>query len=199
MADVRYEEFGFGFSYLLDDRARRTSHALAHDGRVWLVDAVDVPEAIERARGLGEPAAVLQLLDRHNRDCEAIAQRLGVPHLRMPAALPDTPFTVLRVTWWPGWREVALWCPERRMLAVAEAIGTLPLFTAGREKTAGVHPVLRLLPPGALRGYEPEHLLVGHGAGVHGPQAAPALADALSRSRSDLPRMLTRLPSLLRG
>ena len=30
-------------------------------------------------RSLGEPAAVLQLLDRHNRDCAAFAERLGVP------------------------------------------------------------------------------------------------------------------------
>jgi hypothetical protein len=45
---------------------------------VWLVDPVDVPEAIERARSLGEPAAVLQLLDRHGRGCAAVAERLGV-------------------------------------------------------------------------------------------------------------------------
>jgi hypothetical protein len=199
MADVRYDDFGCGFSYLLDDRARRTSHALADGGRVWLVDPVDVPEAIERARGLGEPAAVLQLLDRHNRDCAALSARLGVPHLRLPAALPGTPFEVLRVTWWRGWREIALWWPQQRTLAVAEAVGTLPLFTAGRELTAGVHPVLRLLPPDALRGYEPDHLLVGHGAGIHGARAAGALDEALARSRSDLPRMLARLPSLLRS
>jgi hypothetical protein len=198
MPDVRYDELGFGFSYLLDDRAHRTSHALTHDGRVWLVDAVDVPEAIERARGLGEPVAVVQLLDRHNRDCAAIARRLGVPHLRLPDALPETPFAVVRVTWWPGWREVALWWPERRTLAVAEAIGTLPLFAVG-PGPAGVHPVLRPLPPRALRGYEPEHLLVGHGAGVHGSEAAAALEEALARSRSDLPRMLARLPALIRG
>jgi hypothetical protein len=199
MADVRYDDFGFGFSYLLDDRAHRTSHALAHDGRVWLVDAVDVPEAIERARSLGEPAAVLQLLDRHNRDCAALAGRLGVPHLRLPAALPDTPFEVRRVIWWRGWREISLWWPQRRALVVAEALGTLPLFTAGREGAVGVHPVLRLRPPAALRGFEPEHLLVGHGAGLHGPRAPRAPDDALARARSDLPRLLTRLPSLLRS
>jgi hypothetical protein len=83
------------------------------------------------------------------------------------------------------------------VLVATEAIGTLPLFTvAGRP--AGVHPLLRLLPPSALRGYQPEHLLVGHGLGVHGPQAASALEDALARSRSDVPRLLARLPSLLR-
>jgi hypothetical protein len=198
MPDVRYDELGFGFSYLLDDRARRTSHALADNGRVWLVDPVDVPEAIERARGLGEPAAVLQLLDRHNRDCDALARRLGVPHLRVPTALPGTPFEVLRVTWWPVWREVAMWWPTHRTLVVPEAVGTLPLFAVG-PGPVGVHPARRLLPPDALRGYQPDHLLVGHGAGVHGPRAAAGLEEALARSRSDLPRLLARLPALLRG
>jgi hypothetical protein len=34
-----------------------------------------------------------------------------------------------------------------------------------------------------LRAYAPEHLLVGHGEGVHGPEASAALQQALSRSR----------------
>ena len=55
-----------------------------------------------------------------------------------------------------------------------------------------MHPLLRGLPPGALRGYQPEHLLVGHGRGVHGPEAADALADAYDRSRRDLPRFVAQ-------
>ena len=46
--------------------------------------------AIERALTLGEPAGVLQLLDRHNRDCAALAARLGVPHLVAPTSLPGS-------------------------------------------------------------------------------------------------------------
>jgi hypothetical protein len=196
--DARFDDFGCGFSWMVQEAARRTCHALADDGRVWLIDPVDVPEAIERARGLGAPVAVIQLLDRHNRDCAALAHRLGVPHLRLPETVPDSPFAVFRVVWRPRWREAALWWSRRGVLVVTEAIGTLPLFTAG-DKPAGVHPILRLLPPRVLRGYRPEHLLVGHGLGLHGAQAATAVEDALARSRSDVPRLLARLPSLLRG
>jgi hypothetical protein len=194
---ARFDEFDGGFSWMVAEGARRTCHALADGERVWLIDPVGVPEAIERARALGEPAAVIQLLDRHNRDCASLSQRLGIPHLRLPASVPDSPFALFRVVWRPGWRELGLWWAERRVLVATEAIGTLPLFTVA-DRPAGMHPLLRLLPPGALRGYQPEHLLVGHGLGVHGPQAASALEGALARSRSDVPQLLWRLPSLLR-
>jgi hypothetical protein len=54
----------------------------------------------------------------------------------------------------------------------------------------GVHIFLRAWPPGRLREQQPEHLLVGQGFGVHGPTAAPALAEAYERSRSHLPAVL---------
>jgi len=192
-----FDTFAFGFSWIVDEPLRRTSHALADDGRVWLVDPVDVADAIERAQGLGPVAAVVQLLDRHNRDCTRLARRLGVPHMRVPDALPDTPFEVLAVVRVPRWRESALWWPGRRALVVAEAVGTAPPFTAGRAP-AGIHPLLRLRPPGRLRGIQPEHLLVGHGEGVHGAAAAAALEQAYARSRRDLPRVLAALPSVMR-
>ena len=94
----------------------------------------------------------------------------------------------------PGWHEVALWWPEARVLVVAEMIGTNSTYTLSGGP-AGVHALLRLAPPGALRRYEPEHLLVGHGRGVHGPAAATALADAYAQSRTDLPRLATCCPS----
>jgi hypothetical protein len=193
----RFDEFGCGFTWVVDERARRTCHALADGGHVWLVDPVDVPEAIERAQSLGEPAGVIQLLDRHNRDCAALAGRLGVPHHRLPETVPDSPFALFRVVWRRGWREMGLWWPQTRTLVVTEAVGTLPLFAV--SGSVGVHPILRPFPPRGLRPYEPEHLLVGHGPGVHGPQAATALRDALDRSRADIPRLLAHLPSLIRG
>jgi hypothetical protein len=194
----RYDELPFGFSWVMDEPMARTSHALAADGRVWLVDPVDDPAARERAAGLGTPAAVLQLLDRHNRDGAEIAARLGVPHFKVPGALPDSPFEVVPVVRLPGWREVALWWPQTRTLVVAEALGTAPMFAADRGD-AGVHLLLRLLPPRSLRRFAPEHLLVGHGPGLHGPAAASALRRAFARSRRDLPRIVARLPSLGRG
>jgi hypothetical protein len=192
------EQHDLGLTWVVDETMARTAHALAHDGRVWIVDPVDHPEAMERVAALGEPAAVVQLLDRHNRDSAAVAARLGVPHLRLPDELPGTPFRPFGVVGVPGWRELALWWPQRRALVVAEALGTAPLFTVG-QAPAGMHLMLRLTPPGRLRGYAPEHLLVGHGPALHGPPAAEGVQAAYARSRRDLPRALAMLPSLARG
>lgn len=178
----------------MDEAISRTSHALAVDGRVWLVDPVDDLEALDAAQGLGAPAAVVQLLDRHGRDGPAVAARLGVPHLRLPAGVPDAPFRVLRVIDLPRWRERALWWPERRALVVAEAIGTNEFATLGAAP-AGMHLLLRPFPPGALREFAPEHLLPGHGPSLHGAAAAEGLRAAYARSRRDIPRVV---PALLR-
>jgi hypothetical protein len=193
-----FEAHDVGASWLAGDVLFKASHALVDDGRVWIVDPVDAGDALERVRALGEPVAVLQLLDRHNRDSAAVAQRLGVPHHKVPDVLPDTPFSVLRLDFGPAWHERALWWPERSTLVVSESIGTAPAFAVGRGP-AGVHPFRRLAPPNALRPFVPEHLLVGHGAPLHGSDAAGGLIDALERSRSDLPRMVLKLPSMMRA
>ena len=196
MPMTTFDTFPHGFSWFPGEAMTRTGHALdAGPDGVWLLDPVDDPEAMARAAALGPPAGVIQLLDRHARDCAAIAARLGVPHLEVPASVPGSPFHMIRVLDVPRWREVALWWPERRVLAVAEVIGTAAVFRLG-EAPAGMHPLVRALPPGALRGYQPEHLLVGHGRGVHGAVAAVALEDAYARSRRDLPRFALRLPKL---
>ncbi len=191
------DDFGLGLTWVLDEPMQRASHALAHDGRVWLVDPVDVPEAIDRALALGEPAGVLQLLDRHPRDCRALAERFGVPRLRLPAQVGGSPFEVLTVLDVPRWRERGLWWAAERLLLVPETVGTGPFYTGG-EAPAGIHAFLRLRPPGALRSFEPEHLLMGHGAGIHGPGATTALRTAYERSRKDIPRTLARIPSAFR-
>ena len=193
MTDVRYDEYEFGLSWVVEEAMGRTSHALRDDGGgVWFVDPVDVPEAVERATALGTPAGVIQLLDRHNRDNEALARRFGVPLHRLPTELPGAPFAPFKVIDLPRWREVGLWWPAKRALVVAEAVGTVGYFRLAAEH-AGIHPFLRLLPPGAPRAHDPEHLLVGHGAGVHGPAAAAALEEAYRRSRRDLPRLPLKL------
>ena len=89
------DEHELGLTWVIDEPMRRASHALVDDGRVWFVDPVDVPEAVDQALELGEPAGVIQLLDRHPRDNEALAERFGVPHLRLPDAVPDSPFEVV--------------------------------------------------------------------------------------------------------
>ena len=186
-----------GFSWIADEPATRTSHALAAAGGVWIVDPLDWPEAIARAGSLGRALAVLQLLDRHNRDCAAVADRLGVPHLVVPSEVPGAPFEVVEVRRRWRWNEVALWWPRQRTLVVAEAIGTNSFYT-GDSEPAGVHLLLRLTPPRRqLAGFDPEHLLVGHGMGLHGDVAAQAVYSALARSRRDLPRITARIPALL--
>ena len=77
----------------------------------------------------------------------------------------------------PGWKETALWWPEREALIVAEVVGANELYTGGRG-AVGMHPMLRALPPRGLRSYAPRHLLMGHGAGIHGAAAKPALERA---------------------
>ena len=195
---VTYDELPFGFSWFPEEALTRTAHAIDTGDGVWLIDPVDVPEAIERAQALGPPAGVIQLLDRHNRDCAALAERLGVPHLRLPERVPGSPFVVIPVLDLPRWHEIALWWPERRVLVVAELIGTKDVFRLGNGP-AGMHPMMRALAPDALRHYQPEHLLVGHGPGVHGPLAAAALEEAYDRSRKDLPKLALKLPAMAKG
>jgi hypothetical protein len=188
---------GHGFSWTVEEPMQRTSHALAAEGLVWLVDPVDWPEAIDRAATLGQPAAVLQLLDRHNRDCAAVAVRLGVPHVVAPTEIPGSPFEVVDVVRRRRWQESALWWPATGTLVVAEAVGTTPFFTVAADPV-GVHGLLKPFPPKVLRRFEPEHLLVGHGEGLHGPGTSEALATALRRSRLRILPWLVRLPFALR-
>jgi hypothetical protein len=178
------DEFEHGFGWVAGDTMQRCSHALLVDGKVWVVDPVAWPEAEERIRALGTPAGVVQLLDRHNRACAELADRLGVPHLRLPEALP--PFEVVSVVNVRVWHERALWWPEHKVLLVPEAVGANPFYLARGERLA-VHPLLRLTPPRKLARFEPEHVLVGHGEGVH-DDAALALRTALRTSRRRVPR-----------
>jgi hypothetical protein len=186
------DEIEDGIGWVEDARMRRTGHALAVDGRVWLVDPFEMEGLEERVRALGEPAGVIQLLDRHGRDCASLAWKLGVPHHVVPRTLPETPFTFLPVSSWRLWQEVALWWPERRILVAADVLGTIPFHRAGAEPI-GVHPFLRLFPPRALQGLGVEHVLVGHGEGRHGDTTAAEVDDALVHARRRIPRWLAGL------
>jgi hypothetical protein len=187
-------ESGFGWIAAEPGLLERASHALAAGGRVWLVDPVDGPGVEERVRALGAPAGVLQLVDRHPRDCAALAERLGVPHHRLPFhGIPGSPFEVRKVLDVPGWREATLWWEAEGVLVCTEALGTAPYFRAPDE-ALGVHPFLRLYQPRALRDMAnclaPGRVLVGHGEGIHGDRAAPALAQAVHGARRTTPRWL---------
>ncbi|HEX3975440.1 MAG TPA: hypothetical protein VHW96_04200 [Solirubrobacteraceae bacterium] len=191
------QRHSLGLTWVETTGMRRAAHALRADGRVWLIDPFEDEVALSAATELGSPAAVIQLLDRHNRACGPIAQRLEVPLLRLPAEVADSPFTVIPVINRPWWREVALWWEAERALVVAEAVGTAPAFALGRR--VGLHPMLRLRPPkGPLTARSPERLLVGHGAALESG-AASAIRDALSGALADIPQLVLKLPSLVRG
>ena len=166
---------------------QRTSHALAADGGVWLVDPVDFPDLEQHVRALGEPRGVVQLIDRHERDGAVLADRLRVPLYRVPRfAIPGAPFEFVPMVRMPLWREVALWWPDARTLVVGDALGTIGYFVARGERL-GVHPLLRPWPPAALGRYDARHVLCGHGAGIHGDDAAALVREALATARRRLP------------
>jgi hypothetical protein len=181
------DESELGISWVLDEPMQRACHALVANGKVWFVDPIEVDDVVDRGAALGEPAGVLQLLDRHKRDCADVAERLGIEHLNVPDEVPGSPFKAVKALRIPGWKETALWWPETRALVVAEIIGTNPIANAG-DGGAGMHPMLRALPPKSIRDYEPEHLLTGHGPPIHGAAAATELDKAYHRSRRDIPK-----------
>jgi hypothetical protein len=190
------DELPFGFGWTEPGLLERTAHALLMGGGVWIVDPFEQEGVDARVRELGQPAGVVQLLDRHSRDCAAFADRYGVPLHRVPfAGIPSASFEIRAVVDRPGWRESGLWWPEERVLVCADALGTARYFRAPGE-SLGVHPLLRLTPPRAPfrnDGIRPGHLLCGHGSGIHGAVAALALEEALTTARSRIPRYLTGL------
>jgi hypothetical protein len=163
--------------WIQDEFMERSSHALVADGGTWLIDPVDSPRVGELENVVG----IVQLLDRHNRDCALIARRLGVPHHVLPT-VPIGPFQFIPIRR----NEVALWWPERGLLACGDALGTARYYRAGDERLA-VHPLMRLRPPSF--GVEPEAVVCGHGPGVF-DEAGDALREAISTSRRRIPQQV---------
>jgi hypothetical protein len=191
-------DWGVGWIAAEPARMRRASHALADAGGVWLIDPVDGEGLDDRLAGLGEVRGVIQLLDRHPRDCATLAARHGVPLLATPFdRVPGAPFEPVPVLRRSRWSETALWWPRRRVLVVPEALGTAPYYRAPGERL-GVHPLLRLTPPRVLTGFDPEFLLTGHGAPLEGPEVAAQVRRAVDRSRREIPRWLAGLPGARR-
>lgn len=168
----------------------RAGHAILSGGNVWIIDPPAGDGVLERIVQLGVPGAVIQLLDRHNRDCADVAHRLGVPHYRLPfGGVADAPFQVVPILDVPGWHEVALWFPAEKTLVCADALAAAPGYTARRERV-GVHPMLRAFPPRKLAELDVQRLLLGHGHGIDGPEAREAVRDALDSARKNIPFVL---------
>lgn len=183
---VRFcDEFDAGFGWIVDEFLERCSHAFVADGKVWVIDPVAGDGVEERIRAAGEPAGVLQLLNRHNRDSAELAERLSVPHHLIPQeALP--PFEFLTIVMNRGWQEVALWWPERRILVCADALGTARYYRAGEERLA-LNPLLRPFPPRRkLSAVTPARVLCGHGEGLV-EDAEAAVREALRTARRRIP------------
>lgn len=191
---------GVGWIAHPDEAMQRASHALSVDEGVYLIDPLNIPDLEELIGDLGEVAGIVVLLDRHGRDAIELARKYEVPihlpaevNLDVPAdvtverhdrTLANTEYELLEVVDWPGWRETALFDGET--FIVPEAVGTADFFGTG-EQALGVQAVLRMTPPKALRGLDPDRILVGHGEGVHA-DASEALQRALDHSRRTAPR-----------
>lgn len=175
--DVRFvDETDWGFGWIAPEPRflQRCSHAFLAGGRVWIVDPVTGDGIVERVRALGEAAGVLVLFDRHDRDSAVLAAELGVPRFTPDTPPTEPPFQVV----WIKRGELAVWLPEHEALIVAEALGTVQYMRAPGERL-GLHPFRRLAPPKRLNAFDPRHVLVGHGEGLHGLEAAAALHDVL--------------------
>ncbi|HET7324047.1 MAG TPA: hypothetical protein VFJ06_06930, partial [Halococcus sp.] len=160
---------------------------------------------------LGDVAGVVVLLDRHTRDAAKIANRhdvavhipswmsdvaskIDAPIERFSGTLGETEYQ-LRMVATPFWQEAALYHETEKTLVVSEAVGTAAYMMTDAERL-GVHPMLRLFPPRqSFRDFEPERVLVGHGAGVH-ENAHTALGEALSGSRRRAPSLVAKIARL---
>lgn len=185
---------GVGWIAYPDEAMQRASHAVVDDDGVWVLDPVDAEGVDDLLSEFGEVTGVVVLLDRHERDAAAVANRHDVP-VYVPrwmsgvADAVDAPverfdgelgsFAVEPVVDNPLWQEAALFDGET--LVVPESLGTVPYFLAPGERL-GVHPMRRALPPGTLRSYDPERILVGHGSGVL-EEPEVALREAIDGAR----------------
>jgi hypothetical protein len=191
---------GVGWIAHPEETMQRASHAVVSDGELWVLDPVDAEGVDELLAEFGEVAGVVTLLDRHKRDCAAIANRhdvpvfvpewmngvanaLDAPTERFGGQLAD--FRVDALVDNPLWQEAVLYDGET--LVVPEALGTVDYFRASSE-SLGVHPMLRMIPPRSLREYDAERLLVGHGPGVF-EGVNEHIRTAIKGSRSKAPSM----------
>ena len=195
---------GFGWQARPDELMERSSTALVHDGRVWLVDPLRADGVDAEIRSLGTVAAIVMTIGWHDRDVDWFAALYGVPVLahrrlrlidvrspveRICSAVPDSPFQVVDCS---GrgllglWTETAIWWPEQRTLVTGDCLGNSAYFVAPGERLA-VHPIRLLSPPNQLRDLPAERLYPGHGTSVE-QDAAAHILHATDTATTDRPR-----------
>ncbi|MUV88928.1 hypothetical protein GJ629_02650 [Halapricum sp. CBA1109] len=187
-----------------DERLARTSHAIATDDGLWLLDPLDAPGLDESLAEYGDVAGVLVCSSWHARDAGELAARHGVP-VSVPTWLDrvaerveteterrlDAPgaFRFRASNPLPSWQEAILHRERDGTLYVPESIGTSRFFRVGDERL-GVSLYRRLLPPrAALADLDPDRILVGHGDGIT-ENAGGELAHALANARRRAPRAM---------
>jgi len=187
------------FAWMLGpaDPASRASAALVLEEGTVLIDPVDSDDLGERLAPLPAVAGVVTLLDRHQRDAAALAERLGVPRM-IPRALGGPGLNLAGVEERPviesnRWREALLWLPDRGLLVCAETLGTAAFDLARSGDRLGMHPLARLRPPrAAFDGITPSVIVVGHGPPLR-DGAAAALERVLRMGRREFPLNWIRL------
>ncbi|MEF8825408.1 MAG: hypothetical protein V5A27_03570 [Halapricum sp.] len=211
VAVVHRWEHGLTWMAHPDERMRRASHALTVDGEMWLVDPLDADDLDEELSALGTVAGVVVLTNSHGRHADRLAQRHDVT-IHVPACfdedahpvsgfdapvelfdeeLADTGFELVWEKAGRGWKEGALYHPDRATLVVPDTLVTA-LFTK-QEGQLEVIPFFRLSPPrDSLGELTVERILVGHGDPVV-ENAQVALDEALAGARRGaIPAIVTR-------
>jgi len=200
----RYDR-GVGWIAYPEEAMQRASHAIAVDDEVWIADPVDADGLDSLLAEFGEVAGVVVLLSRHTRDAAAIANRhdvavripaffdgvaeeIDAPVERFSGELAESGLVCHRLVDNRFWQEAILYDDRDGTLVVPEALGTSEIFTSG-GRPLGVHPMLRVRPPNTLGRFDPDRLLVGHGAGIHENTTA-ILADALDGALARTPRLV---------
>ena len=205
--------WGHGLTWMVhpDEQMRRASHALVVDDEVWLVDPLDTKGLDEELAALGTVAGVVVLTNSHGRHADRLAQRHDVA-IHVPACfdedadpitafdapvefldeeLADTGFELVWEKDGSGWKEGALYHPDRGTLIVPDTLVTA-LFTK-EEGRLEVLPFFRLSPPrDSLGELTVNRILVGHGDPVV-ENAQTALDEALAGARRGaIPAIISR-------
>lgn len=208
-----------GFTWMAHPHTtmRRASHAIGVGDDVWLVDPLDAAGLDAELATVGDVAGVVVLTNSHGRHADRLARRhdvpIYVPECFDPASHPVTTFdapveyitdeladTGFALVWQKdgrGWKEGALYHPERRTLIVPDALLTA-LFTS-RDGQLEVLPFFRFSPPRDGLGTHPvDRVLVGHGDPILA-DAQPALEAALDGAGRSAPTaIVSSLPTLAR-
>ena len=187
-------EKGFGWIGKPEENMKRTSHAFVDEG-LYLVDPVDAENLDEKIDEFGEVEGIVLLFERHERDCEKLAERYDCPIYvpewfereldaevkKISDKVPGTDWEIHTVIESRMANEATLYNRDTRTLIVADALGTVK-HLRGRGEKLGMNPLYRLNPPQKLLDFEPERIFCGHGKGIT-ENATETMKETISKGR----------------